>query len=547
VAKKNGRGVLAQILFVSFWWKIAPAAGLFVTVQNEQIENLYFLGRWHCCCFIMTALARATALSAAVWVCCISESQAFVPSNIQGTRDVVFTRRILLQSSVGYGEYSHGYNPMRYGGRANYTAMDVLASLNFVGNEKYREVCAQTTRINVDDAQVNLMETIGAEPQVHQVSAKDASESEESELSNDDADSKNVPSVGIGGEGGTVYDVNKLKRNLVQEMFKNYKEEMWDDLGKPEADFSSVEDKLASLVQSNAVKCTTDSNLLDGRWTFAFGSRQTASALMDSNRFDIAARRTALTQAVHAAKVDGPCRSSSRIFCLESMEEDEDVHVLDCTQLLGGIVSIVRRYNVTRLTRTSLNLQLYHEQTSLFGKQLFQKELQEKPVDLRILYVDNDLCISATNDLAVSPFSVYTKSHAWVGRSQRRKRQARRVLNVMRRLRDSFLTVLFLRKRVWSAIRPKKVIDDASGARILVALDDKTKKLTVLKLGDLENDLNAWEGEDDPFVHLSAVERQEKLKTMRVRDIEHAGRRERNRKGKKKRRAEKRKDFKKPE
>jgi cold shock CspA family protein len=107
--------------------------------------------------------------------------------------------------------------------------------------------------------------------------------------------------------------------------------------------------------------------------------------------------------------------------------------------------------------------------------------------------------------------------------------------------------VLFLRKHVWSAIRPKKFTDDSNAARILVELDDETKKMTVLKLGDLENDLNAWEGEDDPFVHLSAVERQEKLKTMRVRDIEHAGRRERNKNGKKKRRAEKRKDFKKPE
>lgn len=438
---------------------------------------------------------------------------------------------------------------MRYGGRANYTAMDVLASLNFVGNEKYREVCAQTTRINIDDAKVNLMETKGSEPKVHQVSAtaKDASESEKTELSNDETDSKDVPSVGIGGEGGTVYDVNKLKRNLVQEMFQNYKKELWDDLGKPEADFSAVEDKLASLVQSNAVKCTTDSNLLDGRWTFALGSRQTALALMDSNRFDIAARRTALTQAVRAPKVDGPFRSSTRTFCLETMEEDEDAHVLDCTHLLGGLVSRVRRFNVTRLTRTSLNLQLCHEQTFLFGKRLFEKEFQEEPVDLRILYVDSDLCISASNDLEVSPFSVYTKSDAWVGRSQRRKRQARRVWNVMRRLRDSFLTVLFLRKHVWSAIRPKKFTDDSNGARILVELDDETKKMTVLKLGDLENDLNAWEGEDDPFVHLSAVERQEKLKTMRVRDIEHAGRRERNKNGKKKRRAEKRKDFKKPE
>lgn len=508
----------------------------------------------------MSALVQAIALMVVVWVCWISESQALVPSNLRGERNLAFARRILLQSSVEYGGYSKGYNPMRYGGRSNYTAMDVLESLNCVGNRKnYREIYAVTAKTMTggkEASQANVSSTTktkGSIPVVevdplHQVSAADKNEPdlEESETSDDDAESKDIPPVGIGGKGGTVYDVNKLKRNLVQAMVEDYKNKLLDDLGKPSADFSAVEDKLASLVQSNAVKCTTDSNLLDGKWTFAFGSRQSASALMDPNRFNIAARRTSLTQVKPTAKVEGPFRASSRTFFLEDMDEDEDAHVLDHTQYLGGVVDKVRRYNVTRLTRTSMNLDLCYEQIYLFGKRVRDKEVQEKPVDLRILYVDNDLCVSTSNDLAVSPFHVYTKSDAWVGRSQRRKRHVRYVLGTMRRLRDSILAIVFLRRRLWSVLTTKKAPDDSAPDRILVDFDDESKRLTVLKLGDLENDAQAWEGEDDPFVHLSADERQEKLKKLRLRDIQKAADRQMRRNAKKARRAEKRKSFKKP-
>jgi hypothetical protein len=89
---------------------------------------------------------------------------------------------------------------------------------------------------------------------------------------------------------------------------------------------------------------------------------------------------------------------------------------------------------------------------------------------------------------------------------------------------------------------------DPLASRILVNIDDgDSKKMTVLKLGDLENDANAWEGEDDPFVHLSADERQEQLKKMRVRDIRRAGRRQRRLKPKKDKGKATPKPFKKPE
>ena len=499
---------------------------------------------------VMTGMMRVVAVLACL--CCVA--QAFVPRSLS-VHPMRWTSKpalVLVGSSVGGIE---GY-PLRYG-RANCTSKDVLASLHFLAFANETGATANSVPLfeSRSEAVVDELQ--------HHVSASAASEEEGPDDAEEEPEDPNESSrdtslnaapsdSGIGGSSGTMYNVNRLKRNLVQEMVKDYKKELLDNMGKPSTDFALVEDKLASLVQSNPVSCTTDSNLLDGEWSFAFGSRQSASALMDPNRFDIAARRMAHTQVTHSASVEGLFRSSARTFYLEDLEEDEDAYVLDCTRFLGGLVRKDRRYNVTRLTRTSLKMDLCYQQWWLFGKRTRQQQFQENGdhVDLRILYVDNDLCVSASNDLAVSPFYVYTKNDAWVSRGQRRKRNVRRVLDAMGRVRKSFWSIVTFRKRLWTVLAPPKVADDSTAARILVELDGDSKKLTVLKLGDLERDENAWEGEDDPFVHLSADERQEKLKNMRVRDIHREARRQMNRKaklGKKKKRKEERKAFKKPE
>jgi len=546
---------------------------------------------------MMAVLLQATVMVAFVAISC----QAFVP--IRGRARAWITPR---QVSVSSG--MEGYHPHQ---RSNHTARDVLESLDFLANMKHRAaneegvslfeafrevveddeeeesilVLEATTNVNVPESEERvLFETTmdsdvdeeltvvdENDPDVlfealmstdidalHQVSNSkqggqdnNKAKKENDETNDDKASeeaSKSAP--GIGGSGGTVYDVNRLKTNLVQDMMERSKAQLFDDLGMPSVDISVVEDKLASMVQSNAVKCTTDSNLLDGEWTFAFGSRQSASALMDPNRFDFAARRTPYTQVTKSAKKESPFRSSTRTFYLEDMLEEEDAHVLDRTRYFGGIFGSARRYNITRLTRTSLKLDPCTQQWSLFGKCIREKKSQEpsqRMEDLRILYVDNDLCLSASDDLEKSPFHVYTKSKAWVGRKQRMKRNARRVFNALARVRRSFFSVLFLRKRVQDAVVARVKAKDSRSSRMLVDIDDETKRLTVLKLGDLENDANAWDGEDDPFVHLTADERQEKLKNMRVRDVHRAGRKQKKKKIKKDKGAERRKQFKKPE
>lgn len=55
---------------------------------------------------------------------------------------------------------------------------------------------------------------------------------------------------------------------------------------------------------------------------------------------------------------------------------------------------------------------------------------------------------------------------------------------------------------------------------------DKESKLMALRLGDVGNnndDEDAWEGDEDPFVHLTADERQEIMKQMSIEEITEAG------------------------
>ncbi len=54
---------------------------------------------------------------------------------------------------------------------------------------------------------------------------------------------------------------------------------------------------------------------------------------------------------------------------------------------------------------------------------------------------------------------------------------------------------------------------------------DKESKLMALRLGDVgsNDDEDAWEGDEDPFVHLTADERQEIMKQMSIEEITEAG------------------------
>mmetsp|Transcript_687 Transcript_687/g.1439 ORF Transcript_687/g.1439 Transcript_687/m.1439 type:complete len:321 (-) Transcript_687:52-1014(-) len=183
--------------------------------------------------------------------------------------------------------------------------------------------------------------------------------------------------IGIGGNDGFVYDVNALKRNLVQESVRGCKQELLALLGDGRQDEVGakdsardgkqnvvaprwrrerddlIEERLSALVQANPVSTTTDSNLLDGEWSFAFATNS-ASTILDTSRVLLSKTKrpddidgdNAATAArggpwrFRAGKTDNPFRSSTREIYLENLSGDENAHLIDETRVLGGMFEI---------------------------------------------------------------------------------------------------------------------------------------------------------------------------------------------------------------
>ena len=268
--------------------------------------------------------------------------------------------------------------------------------------------------------------------------------------------------VGIGGNGGFVYDVNKLKRNLVQESVRGCKQELLVLLGdgrqaveskkdgkrkdnivvpkwKKERD-DLIEERLAGLVQTNPVSTTTDSNLLDGDWQFAFQTNS-AKTILDTSRFLLSKTKRGNPNSSNkqtkeankdvrggpwrfrSGRTESPFRSSTRQVFLENLSSDEDAHIIEKTSMFGGLFQISRRYGVYGLTRTALDLDLMESESKCFGFVLSKKGRSDftgtkfgKPLEVQILYLDSDLCVSTTGEGLDGPVHIYTKGDLWVAK-----------------------------------------------------------------------------------------------------------------------------------
>ena len=275
--------------------------------------------------------------------------------------------------------------------------------------------------------------------------------------------------VGIGGSTGVVYDVNKLKRNLVQESVRGCKEELLLLLGSGRQDVKSttrgasdtaprwrrdrddfIEERLAALVQANPVSTTTDSNLLDGSWSFAFKSHS-ASTILDTSRFLLSKTKRPLNTNLavskgprsssrggpwrfRTGKTENPFRSSTRQINLENLSADENAHVIDQNRVLGGLFQSTRRYDVYGLTRTALDLDLAEIETRIFGICSSFKSREDiagsglgQPIEIQVLYLDSDLCVTTGGIGLTGPLHVYTKSEGWVSGGAQRKVRERTV------------------------------------------------------------------------------------------------------------------------
>mmetsp|Transcript_21876 Transcript_21876/g.45541 ORF Transcript_21876/g.45541 Transcript_21876/m.45541 type:complete len:547 (-) Transcript_21876:113-1753(-) len=399
--------------------------------------------------------------------------------------------------------------------------------------------------------------------------------------------------VGIGGNAGIVYDVNALKRNLVQESVRRSKLELLallsdgreDDIAEIDAKYEGklnvvvpprwrrdrddlIEERLSSLVQSNPVSTTTDSNLLDGDWSFAFATNS-ASSILDTSRFLLSKTKRMHPEELQnentgkklsassvrggpwrfrTGKTENPFRSSSRQIRLEDLAEDENAHIVDKTCVFGGLFQISRRYDVFGLTRTALDLDLVKSETRLLGLPVRKREVEDfkgtkfgAPLELQIIYLDTDLCICTTGLGLDGPLHVYTKSDLWVTGGAKRK------LRLLARTAAWISTIqspLRIRQRLRYAFARN---DDA------ITLTES--ELRALNIGELDiNDDGttkedpAWDGEDDPFYHLAPAERMEVLKKMSLQDIYGAAlKRKMQSKKEKKRWISRSKKFKRPD
>ena len=277
--------------------------------------------------------------------------------------------------------------------------------------------------------------------------------------------------VGIGGNDGFVYDVNKLKRNLVQESVRGCKQELLVLLGDGRQVVDSkkdgkqksnitipkwkkdrddlIEERLASLVQNNPVSTTTDSNLLDGEWAFAFQTNS-AKTILDTSRFLLSkAKRVNANNSnnikasdqdgpittvrggpwrFRSGKTENPFRSSTRQVFLENLSNDDNAHIVDRTSMFGGLFRISRRYDVYGLTRTSIDLDLMNSESRFIGMPVNRKDRDDivgtkygSPLEIQVLYLDGDLCVCTTGQGLDGPVHVYTKSNLWAASGAKRK------------------------------------------------------------------------------------------------------------------------------
>ena len=185
-----------------------------------------------------------------------------------------------------------------------------------------------------------------------------------------------------------------------------------------------------------AVATTTDSNLLEGQWCFSFVS-DNASEILNETRFildrsknrnneqnqeasKMVSPSTGIPWAWHhqSGKTDNPFQSLTRLIYLENLEDNEHPYLEDRISYLYGLGSVYRKYKIVGLSRTCLKLEQISSTLRIGGKLIRSMYKQESapPIEIHILYLDSDLCISMTGKESLE---VYTKSELWMNSTRK--------------------------------------------------------------------------------------------------------------------------------
>jgi len=254
---------------------------------------------------------------------------------------------------------------------------------------------------------------------------------------------------------------------------------------------------------------------------------------------------------------ENPFRTATRFFNLEDLEYEEDPYILDTMAYMNGLWSIERQYDVVGLTRTTLELKLNKLSINICGKLIRRKEGVKAGIglgtfDIKFFYLDNDLCIASMLSRERDNLLVYTKSKDRGASTERNKKQLRFLLASLSwlvrlesplKLRRTLskltglniVTDIIFRKNKSKVGEEEQSTIITKDSKIMYRRQDTATDetvLRVLRLGALTDDTAqdekvAWGGEEDPFVDLPAVERQEVMKKMSLEEIEKAGEKQR--------------------
>jgi len=363
-----------------------------------------------------------------------------------------------------------------------------------------------------------------------------------------------------------------------------------------------IEEKLAALISANPVATTTDSNLLEGTWELAFAT-ENAVEILDEARFVYSRKKQVssaagsgsegrkqvvldemnggggggddvgngwnLANANQGGKLENPLHTVKRSIYLEDLDQDEDPFMVDSVSLFRGLWTVKRFYKIIGLTRTNLELVPWKKIISFCGREISATTVEKEngiTMNVQFIYLDSDICISMTAGNA-NNLQVYTKNEEWI----ESRRQKKHIIQTTLAWLNGFGTPLKLRKKILSIMgHGGKDIDDyrdnvrrgmedgqlgklsEEEYQILLRIvyDDRVSKLTALRLGDYgddsKDDDSAWGGKDDPFVHLTADERQSIMKQMSIGEIKKAGYIQRKFAEKNKRRRSRMQPFKRP-
>jgi hypothetical protein len=239
------------------------------------------------------------------------------------------------------------------------------------------------------------------------------------------------------------------------------------------------------------VYTTTDSNLLEGKWTFVFSSVKPTKVLMDDARFSSIGYKP-----TNPGEIIDSLEGGIRHFALEAVDASRDPYVTD-SRIWGGIVQRVRHYRVAALTRTSLDLDdIFKCSWNLLGYPSWRRRYRTNRQTLQamILYADCDLCVSVDKGLD-EPLTVYTKSPPWVARTEQLKRRWKKMRSRVQRVKTRFV------KESEDDDGPIGVLQDNT---VWLEYDKDETKIRVVKLEIGPPDEEAWEGEEGPFNNLAA-------------------------------------------